>query len=185
MTPKHIIFIILLLFMAPAILNADDSEQKSARKWRIALKPGASAFLPASTKVQNLFGSKWSDFGVSVGLRSEERDINRFELRADSILRKSGNNHAYLVPVGVGFKHRFSKSMKFSPYIGVGGSICGVDLQSNVGNLDTGIRAIGAGSAFLGVNMDTKFSVEANYYRFDKIKGYDLSGFRIYAGMLL
>ncbi len=145
---------------------------------RIAIKPSASLFVPSDERTRSRFGDSWTSLGISAGFRDEARQRNRVEFRADSIFRNSGDNHLYVVPLGVSLKHRFSTRERVSPYAGAGVYACPMILKCPADSVDTGLEVIGGASVFLGTDLGSSVKIEAGYYRFSQIEGFDLSGFK-------
>ena len=149
---------------------------------RFRIGPEAGVYLPTSSKTRDQFGSTWYTLGLGLG------NINRITAKGQTtfdlqiLYQKKGDNHAFLAPVGVGYRQAFSQTGANTAYYGVTGDLYLADLRSGDYGVHSGLRTGFGGSALVGVNFGESGYVEARYLFVSRIKSFDLSGLNLTAG---
>lgn len=98
-----------------------------------------------------------------------------------SVSQANGNT-LVLVPLG----ERYTKALSeggSSPYIGASLDVVPAYSRIQTQNLGGKVSFAAGGSAFAGINLGSRFNIEARYFALSKMRGYDLSHFRLAAGL--
>ena len=160
--------------------NPASSSPKKRPRFRIG--PEVGVYLPTSSKARDQFGSTWLTIGLGIGSigRITPQGQTSFDLQ---ILYQSKNgNHAFLAPIGVGYRVAVSQSGQNTLYVGATADLYLADLRSGDYNVHSGLRTGFGGSALAGVNFGDSGFLEARYLIVSRIKGFDLSGLNATAG---
>ena len=152
------------------------------KRSRFRVGPEAGVYLPQSDKVRREFGSTWYTLGLGIGSidRITTKGQTTFDLQF--LYQKKDDNHAFLAPVGIGYRRAFSENAASTAYYGVTGDLYLADLRSGQENVHSGLRTGFGGSALVGVNFGDSGYLEARYLFVSRIKGFDLSGLNVTAG---
>ena len=160
--------------------NPASSSPKKRTRFRIG--PEVGVYLPTSSKSRDQFGSSWLTIGLGLG------DIGRITPQGQTsfdlqVLYQSKNgNHAFLAPIGIGYRVAVSRSGPNTAYVGATADLLLADLRSGDYNVHSGLRTGFGGSALAGVNFGDSGYLEARYLAVSRIKGFDLSGLNVTAG---
>ena len=174
--------------IAPAPQPAAEPQQESQtvdppkKKYRLRIGPEIGVFLPTSSKARSEFGSSWVSIGLGIGSIGQVPKKGQTSLDLQILYQTRGDNHAFLAPIGVGYRTALSQSGSVTTYAGVTGDIYLADLRSGTYNVHSGLRTGFGGSILLGINSGDSAFFEARYLGVSKIKGFDLSGLNLTAG---
>lgn len=164
----------------PSGNNPASSSPKRRNRFRIG--PEVGVYLPTSAKSRDQFGSTWLTVGLGIGSigRITPQGQTSFDLQ---ILYQSKNgNHAFLAPIGIGYRIAVSQSGSATAYVGATADLYLADLRSGDYDVHSGLRTGFGGSALAGVNFGDSGFLEARYLAVSRIKGFDLSGLNVTAG---
>jgi len=144
--------------------------------WYIA--PMVTLYMPTNSKTQDRFGSTWTSWGFTIGqtFPGGNDTLDKFMFHLDAIFRSSGENHAYLIPVGIKYTKSLPRSKDFVPFVGATADVFFIDLRSIPDGVDSGLRTTGGLGVFAGADIGKNLTVKANYYAVVKTQGFDLSG---------
>ncbi len=149
---------------------------------RFRIGPEVGVYLPTSSKTRDQFGNTWYTVGLGLG------NINKITAKGQTtfdlqiLYQKKGDNHAFLAPIGVGYRQAFSQTAANTAYYGVTGDLYLADLRSGDYGVHSGLRTGVGGSALVGINFGDSGYLEARYLLVSRIKGFDLSGLNLTAG---
>lgn len=149
---------------------------------RFRIGPEVGVYLPTSAKARDQFGSTWLTLGLGIGSigRITPQGQTSFDLQ---VLYQSRNgNHAFLAPIGIGYRVAVSQSGQNTVYVGATANVYLADLRSGTYDVHSGLRTGFGGSALAGVNFGDSGFLEARYLAVSRIKGFDLSGLNLTAG---
>lgn len=149
---------------------------------RLDLGPEAGIYLPVSGKAQDRFGASWLSLGVGFGGIVQPRARGTISGDFALLNAQSGDNHAWLVPVGVSDRWAIAGSASSRLYVGASASLYFTDIRSDEDGVASRIRSSWGGSAFAGVAFGRQGFVEARFSGVSRIRGIDLSGVSISAG---
>jgi hypothetical protein len=168
----------------------DDKKHQGFQRPPIGLDVGT--FIPANAKTRNRFGGSWVSIGPGIGKivpntkPSLEPDIAYLTQRHDS---GGFSNRAGVLLLGVGYRSRLAAkgvpeetTIKLLPY--AGGSLNAVfsSLRSDA-DIRKGTSTGIGGSAFVGASLGKTAFLDARYRFLSGVKGFDLSGVAIQAGV--
>lgn len=150
-------------------------------------------FLPSSGKTRSRFGNSWGGIGVGVGRPDRPSGGGRISFDFSTEYKKSGDDHAFVAPVGVSYRRAFNPSdlvesaegdkHTFIPYYGVSADLVVVDLHSVEDNVHSRFRLSEGGSVLIGTTIGSSGFVEAKYMAIAKVQGFDLSGTKLVVGV--
>lgn len=165
---------------APDSNNPASSSPKKRPRFRIG--PEVGVYLPTSSKARSEFGSTWLTVGLGIGSigRVTPKGQTSFDLQI--LYQSRHGNHAFLAPVGIGYRTAVSQSGGATVYVGATADLYLADLRSGVYNVHSGLRTGFGGSGLVGVNFGDSGFLEARYLGVSRIKGFDLSGLNVTAG---
>lgn len=164
---------------SPESLNVTSPARK---RTRFRVGPEVGVYLPTSNKTRNQFGSTWYTLGLGLGNINTITTKGQTTFDLQILYQKKGDNHAFLAPVGIGYRQAFSANGPNVAYYGVTGDLYLADLRSGDYGVHSGLRTGVGGSALLGVNFGDSGYLEARYLFVSKIKSFDLSGLDLTAG---
>lgn len=162
---------------------APEPEQKnSASRFRIG--PSVGVYLPTDSKTRDRFGSSWVSVGLGFGPFDVIKAQGQLGFDLNLQYQKHDDNHAFLLPVGLGYRIALTKDpeARAIPYAGVTGDIVFADVRSVADNVHSGFREGAGASALIGVNIGTNTNLEARYQFISRIKSFDFSGLSLTAG---
>jgi len=152
------------------------------RRARFRVGPEIGVYLPTSAKARDQFGSTWLTLGLGIGSidRITPQGQTSFDLQV--LYQTKNGNHAFLAPVGIGYRVAISQSGQNTVYVGATADLLLADLRSGDYDVHSGLRTGFGGSALVGANFGDSGFLEARYLAVSRIKGFDLSGLNVTAG---
>lgn len=158
---------------------AEQPQVQKDKHWKIM--PTVSTFMPVNDKTKDRFGNSWTNIGFVAGMGIGDRMYDKLEFHIDGIMRKSGDNHAYMFPAGIIYTTRPAKMKSFSPYLGASADVYFIDVKSEEDNIDSSWRTSLGGSLFAGLDVSDHVSIRASYMAIPKVESFNLSGFNLMA----
>jgi hypothetical protein len=145
-------------------------------------------FLPSSGKTRDRFGKSWGGIGIGIGRPDQPSGAGRISFDFSTEYKKSGDNHAFVAPIGVSYRRAFNpddltRSSTFIPYYGISADLVVVDLHSVEDNVHSRFRLSEGGSVLIGTTIGASGFVEGKYTAIAKVQGFDLSGIRLAVGI--
>ncbi len=152
------------------------------KRSRFRIGPEVGVYLPTSAKARDQFGSTWLTLGLGLGNigRITPQGQTTFDLQV--LYQTRNGNHAFLAPVGIGYRVAVSQSGTNTVYVGATADLLLADLRSGDYDVHSGLRTGFGGSALAGINFGDSGYLEARYLAATHIKGFDLSGLNVTAG---
>ena len=182
--------------------SADKTEKPRKTHWydHLLLGPDVGVYIPSNALTRNRFGSTWFDIGPGFGSVDIARDNGRFSPDIHILGKANGWNSALFVMLGAEYRKALlpnrtqpdekkpgkSKPVPLPawiPYAGGSLDLMVGDLISDQDNIGSGIRNGAAASAFIGITYKNRGYVEARYIGTTTVKGFDLSGWSLSAGI--
>lgn len=165
---------------APEGNSPASSSPKTRSRFRIG--PEIGVYLPTSAKSRDQFGSTWLTLGLGIGSigRITPQGQTSFDLQV--LYQTKNGNHAFLAPVGIGYRVAVSQSGQNTLYVGATADLLLADLRSGAYDVHSGLRTGFGGSALVGANFGDSGFLEARYLAVSRIKDFDLSGLNVTAG---
>lgn len=177
---------------APPVISAPAPETSTPEQQSVSARPKTSnrfrvgpevgIFLPTSGKARSQFGSSWISLGLGLGSIGQVPAKGQTSFDLQVLYQSRGDNHAFLAPLGVGYRKALSESGSASTYVGVTGDLYLADLRSADYNVHSGIRTGFGGSLLVGESFGDSGFLEARYLFVSQIQGFDLSGLNLTAG---
>ena len=164
----------------PAPDNPGD--QGSSHKNRFRFGPAVGVFLPTDGKTRDRFGSSWLSIGLGLGSINPVSTKGNLALDLNLLYHGRDGNHAFFAPLGVGYRVAVSPSGSLTPYVGISGDVNFTSITSNPDNIHNKFQVGVGASEFVGVNFGDSAFLEARYYEFSRVSGFDLSGLSLAAG---
>ncbi len=151
---------------------------------RFRIGPSVGVYLPTDSKTRDRFGSSWVSIGLGFGPFDVIKAQGQLGFDLNLQYQKHDDNHAFLLPVGLGYRIALTKDTeaRVIPYAGVTGDIVFADVRSVADNVHSGFREGAGASALIGVNIGTNTNLEARYQFISRIKSFDFSGLSLTAG---
>lgn len=165
---------------APPANDPSPSGPKKRPRFRVG--PEIGVYLPTSSKARSQFGNTWLTVGLGIGSIGRVTSQGQTSLDLQILYQSKNGNHAFLAPIGVGYRVALSQSSSATPYVGVTADVYLADLRSGDYDVHSGIRTGFGGSALAGINFGDSGFLEARYLAVSRIKGFDLSGLDVTAG---
>jgi len=163
-------------------LESQTATDQTKKKNRFRIGPEVGVYLPTSSQTRSQFGSSWVSLGVGFGSIGKVPKTGQTSLDLQVLYQTRGDNHAFLAPIGIGYRTALSQSGSLTTYVGATGDIYLADLRSADYNVHSGLRTGFGGSVLVGINSGESGFLEARYLAVSKIKGFDLSGLNLTAG---
>lgn len=170
---KVLPFFVLAALVLPA-------SAQNRRDSRFGLEVGYLRF--SSRNTSDTFGGNGVSISPALGAfrLGTRRGVTQFDFGVN--VSQSNGNTLVFVPLGA----RYTKSLgdgSTRPYVGA--SLNVAPTYSKIDSLGLGGKTSFAtgGSAFAGLNFGNRFNLEARYFALSKVRGYDLSHFRLAAGI--
>lgn len=162
---------------------APEPEPKQSRS-RFRIGPSVGVYLPTSSKTRQRFGSSWFSLGLGFGAFDVIKAQGQLGLDLNLLYQKHDDNHAFLLPIGLGYRIALTKDpeARAIPYAGITGDAVFADVRSVADNVHSGFRTGAGASALIGVNIGTNTNLEARYQFISRIKSFDFSGLSLTAG---
>lgn len=166
----------------PATGGNDPASSTPRKRSRFRIGPEVGVYLPTSSKARDQFGSSWLTIGLGIGSIGRVRKEGQTSFDLQVLYQSRSGNHAFLAPVGVGYRVALSQSGGATTYVGATADIYFADIRSGDYGVHSGIRTGFGGSPLVGVTFGDSGFLEARYLVVSKIKGFDLSGLNLTAG---
>lgn len=165
-----------------------DEEQERPPIWKlIRFGPNANVYFPSSGKTRDRFGDAWFGFGLGVGPVRQSTKGGRQAISVDvgvyNSRRRRGDGRALFIPLGLSYRQGVETGNRIVPYLGASANVNVVSMRSDQDNVSPGLRAGLAASGILGVSFGDSAFFEGRYLAASKIRGFDLSGLRLSAGV--
>ena len=170
---KVLPFFLLVALALPAVA-------KGRRDSRLGVEVGYLRF--SSRQTSDTFGGNGISVSPALGAfrLGTRRGVTQFDFGVN--VSQGNGNTLVFVPLGA----RYTKTLgdgPTRPYVGVSADVA--PTYSKIASLGLGGKTSFAtgGSAFAGLNFGNRFNLEARYFALSKVRGYDLSHFRLAAGV--
>ena len=177
--------VLLALFISVATVQSAQGQQATGdnKDRRIGIGPDVSVYLPLSAKARDRFGGSW--FSIGIGFSKLRDRPNQSELQPwfNFIYEKSGTSHACLIPLGAEYRHNFASSGAITPFAGAGLAYYLTDLRSDGDNVHSGFRSAVGVEAVGGAYFGKAVYAQGRIHVVTPVKGFNLSGFEISAGV--
>jgi len=167
---------------APAPPANDPASSSPKKRSRFRIGPEIGVYLPTSSKARSQFGNTWLTVGLGIGSIGRVTPQGQTSLDLQILYQSKNGNHAFLAPIGVGYRLALSQNSQSTPYVGATADVYFADLRSGDYDVHSGIRTGFGGSALAGINFGDSGFLEARYLVVSRIKGFDLSGLDVTAG---
>lgn len=156
-------------------------------KQRFRIGPELGVFLPTSSKTRDRFGDAWFTFGLGLGPVERLVKPDLFEFDFGLSYRRSDENHALLIPLGVKYIHALSATgaetgPQTTPYVGAAADLYLADIRSQPDNVRSGLTTGVGASLLAGIAFSGNGHIEVRYQFVSKIRGFDFSGLNLTAG---
>ena len=170
-------FVFLAVF---ALMTAQSVHAQDENRPRFGLKVGQYRY--ASSQTRNTFDGNSLSISpdYSRAVTPDKRGRLRFDFGFNS--SSDGDNRLIFVPVGVGYRATTGEGSTL-PFYGGSLNVAPTYLKVPDQNKDGKLSFAVGGSAFAGVQFNQKFTIEARYFLFSKVRGYNLSGLELSAGV--
>lgn len=169
---------ILPFLLIPAL--ALPASAQNRRDSRLGVEVGYLRF--SSRNTSDTFGGNGISIAPAFGAfqLGTQRGVTQFDFGVN--VSQGNGNTLVFVPIGA----RYTKALGAGPsrpYIGVSADVA--PTYSKIQSLGLGGKTSYAtgGSAFAGLNFGNRLNIEARYFALSKVRGYDLSHFRLAAGL--
>ena len=153
---------------------------QSSQRPHIGLKIGQYRYTSAQTRDTFNGNSLSISPTYSRPIEADTKGRLRFDFSFNS--SSEGDNRLIMVPVGVGYR-RTAGQGETLPYFGGSLNLAPVYLKVPDQNKDGKLSLAAGGSAFVGVQFKQRYILEARYFLLSKVRGYDVSGFDLSAGL--
>lgn len=110
----------------------------------------------------------------------DKRGRLRFDFGFNS--SSEGENKLFFAPIGVGYRATTGEGATL-PYFGGSLNVAPTYLKVPDQNKDGKLSLAVGGSAFAGVQFNQRFTLEARYFLLSKVRGFNLSGLDLSAGV--
>ncbi len=160
----------------------DPASSTPRKRARFRIGPEVGVYLPTSSKARDQFGSSWLTIGLGIGSIGRVRKEGQTSFDLQVLYQSRSGNHAFLAPVGVGYRVALSQSGGATTYAGATADVYFADIRSGDYDVHSGVRTGFGGSPLIGVTFGDSGFLEARYLIVSKIRGFDLSGLNLTAG---
>lgn len=152
---------------------------QSAQRPRVGLTIGQYRYTSAQTR--DTFGG--NSFSISPTYSRPREADTKGHLRFDFSFNSSsnGDNRLIMVPLGVGYR-RTAGAGETLPYFGGSLNLAPIYLKVPDQNIGGKLSLAAGGSAFVGVQFQQRYTLEARYFLLSKVRGYDVSGLNFSLG---
>ncbi len=157
-------------------------DQNPPNHSRFRFGPAVGVFLPSSNKTRDRFGSTWYSIGIGLGAINPVSTKGNLAVDLNLFYHGRDSNHAFFIPLGVGYRIALAPGTGTIPYAGVSVDANFADITSNPDNVHNSFTVGAGASEFVGVNFGDSAFLEARYYEFSRVSGFDLSGLSVDAG---
>jgi hypothetical protein len=149
---------------------------------RFRIGPAVGLYLPSSGKTRDRFGDSWFGIGIGLGSINPVRTSGALMLDANLFYHERDGNHAFFLPIGLGYRIALSPGTNVVPYAGVSADLDFSEITSNPDNIHNSFNVGAGGSVFVGANFGDSAFIEARYLELSRANGFDLSGLSLTAG---
>ena len=167
---------------APTPPANDPASSSPKKRARFRIGPEIGVYLPTSSKARSQFGNTWLTVGLGIGSIGRVTTSGQTSLDLQILYQSKNGNHAFLAPIGIGYRKALSQDSAATPYVGATADFYLADLRSGDYDVHSGLRTGFGGSALAGINFNDSGFLEARYLIVSRIKGFDLSGLDVTAG---
>ena len=157
-------------------------DQSAPRRNRFRFGPAVGVFLPSSSKTRDRFGDTWFSIGLGLGSINPVSTKGNVALDLNLLYHGRDSNHAFFAPLGIGYRVALTPGTGTIPYAGASVDANFADITSNPDNIHNSFNVGAGASEFVGVNFGDSAFLEARYYEFSRVSGFDLSGLSVDAG---
>lgn len=164
----------------PAPPTYPDQPQEQPRRQRFRIGPELGLFLPTDNKTRDTFGGSWLSFGLGLGGITSAQDQRPLSFNLYILYKKSGDNRAIIVPVGLQYRRPLNKG-RTAAYAGVSADLIPGEIRVPSENR-RGFKVTAGASAFIGTTIGDDAYVEARYLAAGSLNGYNVSGLNLSAG---
>jgi len=165
---------------APPTYPDQDQELERPRRERFRIGPEVGFFLPTDKKTRDVFGDSWVSFGLGLGKITSAEDQRPLGLDVYILYKKSGDNRAFLIPIGLQYRRPLNKG-RTAAYAGVSADLIPGEIRVPAENR-RGFKVTAGASAFIGTTVGTDAYVEARYLVAGSLNSYNVSGLNLSAG---
>ncbi len=165
----------------PAPPTYPDEPQDQPRRQRFRIGPELGLFLPTDNKTRDTFGGSWLSFGLGLGGITSAQDQRPLGFNLYILYKKSGDNRAIIVPVGLQYRRPLNKG-RTAAYAGVSADLLPGEIRVPSENR-RGVKVTAGASAFIGTTVGDDAYVEARYLAAGSLNGYNVSGLKLSAGL--
>jgi hypothetical protein len=174
----------LALMTAMAHAQTSETEPPPApARLRLLVGPQIGVFHPASARARTLFGDNWFNFGIGLGPVVPPKKTGQIDFDLNILASRPRGARAVLAPIGIGYRRSLQPQGANVTYVGVSANALVTSLQSDADGIRRGFRVGYGGSLYSGVTFGQRAYLEARFYQFTKVRGLDLSGAALSAGL--
>ncbi|MES2462463.1 MAG: hypothetical protein V4671_17920 [Armatimonadota bacterium] len=171
----------------PATLAPPPSNEPEARPKRLRFGPQVGVYIPTDARTRDRFGTSWSNVGFGIGNISDIHRNRRLALDISFISNSRGSrgdSKVFLAPIGLAYSIGLgNQARSTAAYTGISANLVIASLRSDSDNLPSRTSVTGGASVFLGNRFSDTGYIEARYNAVGKIRGFDLSGINLTAGL--
>jgi hypothetical protein len=168
----------------PAALEPKPTAAEDASSKRLRFGPQVGLYLPTNGRTRNRLGSSWSNIGFGIGDISDIHRNRRLALDISFISNSNGEAKVFLAPIGLAYSIGLgNQGRSTAAYTGISANLVIASLRSDADNLPSRTSVTGGASVFLGNRFSESGYLEARYNAIGKIRGFDLSGINLTAGL--
>ncbi|MBC8101973.1 MAG: hypothetical protein H7Z41_05235 [Cytophagales bacterium] len=163
---------------------APQPQKKATKRRRPRIGPQVGFYIPTNGRTRDRFGSSWFNIGFGVGNISDIYRTGHFTLDVDFISNYRSGERILIVPIGAAYTFGLGKqSGANSAYAGVSADLVVVSLRSDADNLPTRTSLTGGGAIYIGTRFSEAGYLEARYNAIGRVRGFELSGLNLTAGL--
>jgi hypothetical protein len=141
-------------------------------------------YMPTSSKTRDRLGSTWTSFGLGIGGVGSARRQGALNLDFQVLYNQHNGNSALIIPIGVEYRKGFAQpGQSADPYVSVGIDADITDFGSHQDNIDQKVRVTEGAYAALGITFSQRAFLDVRYRAISSVKGFDLSGTELSAGI--
>lgn len=141
-------------------------------------------YMPTSSKTRDRLGSTWTSFGLGIGGVGAANRKGALNLDFQILYNSHNGNSALIVPIGLEYRKGFARpGQSVVPYACLGVDADINDFGSHQDNIDQVVRVAGGGTAAIGVTFSRNAFLDLRYRAISSVKGFDLSGTELSAGI--
>jgi hypothetical protein len=164
---------------------ASEPQPAEPQRERFRIGPELGYYLPSDSKAQDAFGSGIFNIGFGLGSIKFAREMGEFNFDLNFITARRTGSRLFMAPVGVAYRRsltHITSTRQIVPYVGASANLFLVDIRADDYNVGGGLRTGAGASIFAGLNFGQSAYLQARYYGFSKIAGFQLSGTNLSLG---